>query len=207
MDAEPQEPALPEGPPTPLSVRALPAELRELPAEASAPSAASPTSPASGDGAAPASPPPAPPERPAERAVPAARDIEASDDADLMAELLLRYRRLQEESDRVEVEAKTQVVRELLEVLDELERADAEMAEDSVAGRAIFAAARKFEDKLQALGMSRVQALGRPFDEVLHRAVGGCPGADRASQVVIEELESGWTLGEEVVRPALVTLG
>merc|ERR1719433_893182 len=86
-----------------------------------------------------------------------------STDMDLMGELWCRYRRLQETSRRVEADAKVAVVRELLEVLDELERADAEMEEDSVASRVIFSAARKFEAKLRSLGLVRVEALGKPF--------------------------------------------
>merc|ERR1740123_197546 len=85
--------------------------------------------------------------------------------------------------------------------------AHAEMEEDSVASRVIFSAARKFEAKLRSLGLVRVEALGKPFNSGLHRAVGDAPEADCISQVVVEELESGWVLGKDVVRPALVTLG
>lgn len=129
-----------------------------------------------------------------------------SADADLMGELLSRYRRLQETSGRLETDAKVAVVRELLEVLDELEHADAEMEEDSVASRVIFSAARKFEAKLRGLGLSRVEALGKPFNVSLHRAVGDVP-QECETQVVVEVLESGWVLGEDIVRLALVTLG
>lgn len=102
---------------------------------------------------------------------------------------------------------KVAVVRDLLEVLDELERADAEIEEDTVASRVIFAAARKFEAKLRMMGFFRVEALGKPFDSVLHQVVEDTPPIKNSSQVVVEELESGWVLGQEVVRPALVALG
>mmetsp|Transcript_44493 Transcript_44493/g.138056 ORF Transcript_44493/g.138056 Transcript_44493/m.138056 type:complete len:455 (-) Transcript_44493:42-1406(-) len=138
---------------------------------------------------------------------PAAGPAADAADTDLMGELLCRYRRLQEASGRVEREAKVSVVRELLEVLDELEKADAEMEEDSLASRVIFSAARKFEAKLRSLGLVRVEALGKPFNGAFHRAVGDVPEAECMSQVVVEELESGWVLGEDIVRPALVTLG
>lgn len=137
----------------------------------------------------------------------APRPAADSGDTELLGELLGRYRRLQETSGRAEIDAKVAVVRELLEVLDELERADAEMEEDSMASRVIFSAARKFEAKLRSLGLARVEALGKPFNAALHRAVGDVLEVDGASQVVVEELESGWVLGEELVRPALVTLG
>jgi len=137
---------------------------------------------------------------------PRAKDEDTAD-TDLMGELLSRYRRLQETSGRVEIDAKVAVVREFLEVFDELERADAEMEEDSIASRVIFSATRKFEAKLRSLGMGRVEALGRPFNRALHRAIGNISEVDCGSQVIVEELESGWVLGEDLVRPALVTLG
>jgi len=133
--------------------------------------------------------------------------FEDAADTDLMGELLSRYRRLQERSGRAEMDAKVAVIRDLLEVLDELERADAEIEEDSAASRVIFSAARKFEAKLRSMGLVRVEALGKPFDGALHRAVGEPPETGHTSQVVIEELESGWVLGKDVVRPALVSLG
>lgn len=127
-------------------------------------------------------------------------------DVDLMSELLARYRRLQEHSGRVEIDAKISVVRDLLEVFDELEHADADSQEDTAASRKLFAATRKFELKLRGLGLERVETLGKPFDLRLHRVVGETPPSEDASQVVVEELESGWVFGKELVRPALVTL-
>lgn len=128
-------------------------------------------------------------------------------DDELIGELMTRYRRLQEQSQRTETEAKLSVIRELLEVFDELEQADAEIGEDSRATRLIFSVTRKFEAKLQGLGLQRIDALGRSFDERLHRASGKVPREGFGSKVVVEELESGWVLGTDVVRQALVAMG
>jgi len=184
-----------------------------------------------GDFAAEAASPPAPPKEPSPRAdsatfapprpvddeLPATPEMapqrspatsQDAVDVDLMAELLARYKRFQERSSRAETDAKVAVVRELLEVLDELENADAEIEEDTPASRVIFSAARKFEAKLQTMGFLRTKALGKRFDSTLHRAVGSVPeNVATSSQVVVEELESGWVFGKDVVRPALVTLG
>jgi len=127
-------------------------------------------------------------------------------DVDLMGELLQRYRRLQERSSRAELDARLGVIRELLEVLDELLQADTEI-EDSIANRTIFSAARKFEAKLCGLGCTRIEALGKPFDQQLHRLIGEAAPAPKANQVVVEELLSGWIFGNELIRPALVSLG
>lgn len=157
-----------------------------------------------------------------------ARKAEALEDPldfELMDELLRKYNRLQESSQRLEQDTKVAVVRELLEVLDELERAGASLteSESTKASQMVRAVAAKFEAKLRGLGLRRVEALGRPFDPRLHRAVersalgGGSllnvdfvaesPELPTQLEEVTEELESGWVLGDVVVRPALVATG
>jgi molecular chaperone GrpE (heat shock protein) len=157
-----------------------------------------------------------------------ARKAEALEDPldfELMDELLRKYNRLQESSQRLEQDTKVAVVRELLEVLDELERAGASLteSESTKASQMVRAVAAKFEAKLRGLGLRRVEALRRPFDPRLHRAVersatvGGTllnvdfvaesPELPTQLEEVTEELESGWVLGDVVVRPALVATG
>lgn len=104
----------------------------------------------------------APAESSAAEEGPGAAAPEDATDVDLMGELLARYRRLQERSGRAEIDAKVAVVRDLLEVLDELEHADAEIEEDSAASRLIFSAARKFEAKLRSMGLLRIEGT-RPW--------------------------------------------
>jgi len=140
-------------------------------------------------------------------------------DTDLMSELLRKYQQLVQMSQRLELDTKITTVKELLEVLDEIEAqiegstclvgtpADIVVAEEPRAARALLTVAGKFEAKLRGLGLARMETLGRPFDQRLHslateRQPGGCDG-----EVILEELESGWVLGDAVVRPALVRVG
>ena len=52
--------------------------------------------------------------------------------------------------------------------------------------------------------MTRVDPLGQPFDANLHEAVAQEPNPDYASGTVSEVLRTGYTLGERVLRPAVV---
>jgi len=129
-------------------------------------------------------------------------------DTDLMDELAKKYQRLQESSRQLEVDTKVATVRELLEVLDELERAGDALQEDSPASRTLSAISSKFETRLRGMGFERVETLGQPFDPQLHSMVTqgrASSEAPREPEVIVEELESGWILGNTVVRPALVS--
>jgi len=113
-----------------------------------------------------------------------------------------------ESSRQLEVDTKVATVRELLEVLDELERAGDALQEDSPASRTLSAISSKFETRLRGMGFERVETLGQPFDPQLHSMVTqgrASSEAPREPEVIVEELESGWILGNTVVRPALVS--
>merc|ERR1711879_707309 len=107
-----------------------------------------------------------------------------------------------------EAAAKIHVVRTLLGVLDETEEACEEFQDDSKAWRKLNELAHSFEDRLRGLGMTRLETLGQPFDPRVHRlhSLGTPANTDPAipPAIVVEELKSGWVLGEAVVRPAVV---
>ncbi len=56
----------------------------------------------------------------------------------------------------------------------------------------------------RSFGLDKIPALGRPFDDRLHRAHGVCSRGDLPDGQVVEELLPGYLLGGEVARPALV---
>ncbi|HSX42741.1 MAG TPA: nucleotide exchange factor GrpE [Candidatus Saccharimonadales bacterium] len=101
---------------------------------------------------------------------------------------------------------KAGVVRELLPVIDNLERAlkhvPAELAEhDYIKG--IQGVVKQFEKTLASLGVERIATTGQPFDPRYHEAVSMEDG-DGAEEVVSEELQAGYRLGDEVIRHAMV---
>lgn len=132
-------------------------------------------------------------------------------DSDLMHELLCKYQQLQEMSQRLGLETKVRTIRELLEVLDEIEGFLRTLTQDSGARRALVAAARRFESELHCLGCKRIETVGRVFNPGVHSKSAGrhssAGSSDRSSsQMISEELESGWLLGDTVVRLALVSV-
>jgi molecular chaperone GrpE len=101
---------------------------------------------------------------------------------------------------------KASVVRDLLPVVDSFERAlkhvPADLAEhDYIKG--IQGVVKQFEKTLETLGVQRIKTVGEPFDPRYHEAVSMEDG-DGDQEVVSEELQAGYTLGDEVIRHAMV---
>lgn len=102
--------------------------------------------------------------------------------------------------------AKASVVRDLLPALDNLERAlkhAPKDLEDHDYVKGVSGVVKQFEKTLQDIGVKKVKTVGEPFDPKYHEAVQMEDG-DGTHEVVSEELQSGYTLGDEVIRHAMV---
>jgi molecular chaperone GrpE (heat shock protein) len=111
----------------------------------------------------------------------------------------VRLYRVQRNADTVADDTKANVVSELLEILDDLERASA--FEGDGTSRL---AAEKFGKKLESLGCSKIATVGQPFDPQMHEAISSSEVEGFSEDTVCEELKSGWRLGDRVLRPATV---
>ncbi len=101
---------------------------------------------------------------------------------------------------------KASVVRELLPVIDNFERALKHVPKDLVGNeyvKGVQGVVNQFEATLQKMGVERVKTVGEVFDPRLHEAISMEDG-DGMVEVVYEELQPGFTLGEEVIRHAMV---
>ncbi len=58
---------------------------------------------------------------------------------------------------------------------------------------------------LEAEGVTRLQTVGEPFDPTFHEAIATVP-TDIDSDTIIEEIESGYKLGDKLLRPARVVV-
>jgi molecular chaperone GrpE len=104
------------------------------------------------------------------------------------------------------------VVSDLLEVLDNLDRAIAAAREsDAPAGtllRGVELVRDQFLSKLEALGVRRIDALGQVFDAAVHEAVSMAPVSDPSQDGrVVAVAREGYAIGDELLRPAGVVVG
>jgi molecular chaperone GrpE len=93
-----------------------------------------------------------------------------------------------------------------LPALDNLERAVKHTPKDLndhdyVKG--VQGVAKQFNKALEQLGVERIKTVGEKFDPKYHEAV-SVEESEGDTEVVAEELQSGYTLGDEVIRHAMV---
>jgi molecular chaperone GrpE len=115
-------------------------------------------------------------------------------------------RRTEEEKSRLGGFYKAMVVQELLPALDNLERAfkhTPKELKDNEYIKGLSGVMKQFEQSFAQLGVKRIKTVGEVFDPRLHEAV-HLEDGDGTVEVVCEELQPGYTLGDEVIRHAMV---
>jgi molecular chaperone GrpE len=105
--------------------------------------------------------------------------------------------------------AREELLRELLPVFDNLDRASQHASattdvQSLVDG--ITMVNRQFIDTLGRLGVERVPAIGVAFDPAVHEAVQQVETADQPPGVVCAEILAGYRFGERLIRPAMVVV-
>ena len=102
--------------------------------------------------------------------------------------------------------AKASVVMEMLPMIDNLERALMHQPEDLAENpwvQGVGQVAKQFENTLEKLGLTKVGIVGERFDPNKHEAI-SIEDGDGETDVIAEVLQSGYKLGERVLRPAMV---
>ncbi|MEB3269128.1 MAG: nucleotide exchange factor GrpE [Leptolyngbya sp.] len=117
-------------------------------------------------------------------------------------------RRTARERDDLEVQFKSNVIGELLPVIDNFERARSQIKPQTDAEMAIHKSYqgvyKQLVDCLKRLGVSAMRAEGQEFDPNYHEAVMREATDQYPEGVVMEELVRGYLLGEKVLRHAMV---
>jgi molecular chaperone GrpE len=101
------------------------------------------------------------------------------------------------------------LIRELLPVLDNLERA-LQAARDDAGAAAVTAGVELIQRELlrvlEKFGVTAFTSVGTPFDPERHEAVARVPAAGRPEMTVVGETARGYLLNGRVLRPAMVTV-
>ena len=116
-------------------------------------------------------------------------------------------RRTEDERANYQRLANLSFVLNILPVVDDLDRALTSL-DVKLAGlqwvEGIRQIQRKFEGALQASGVQEIQADGQDFDPNRHEAIGQDEGEEGK---VVRVLQKGYTMGDRVIRPAMVMVG
>jgi molecular chaperone GrpE len=139
-----------------------------------------------------------------------------------LQDTLAKYRDAAREFDEARVRLRKDIARdiergrrtmiaELLEVIDNLDRAIEAARSTAVPGdpllQGVELVRRLFLGKLEGFGVTRVDALGDRFDPTRHEAVTVVPTSDPSQDgIVCGVLTPGYLAGDEVLRPAIVAV-
>ena len=109
-------------------------------------------------------------------------------------------------------EARERVLKDMLEVIDNLERAVAMQTggNGGVDGPAVLKGVdlvlRLFKQKLERYEVRPFDATGQPFDPRVHEAISKVAHPEIPAGSVAAELQKGYRVGERLLRPALVSV-
>lgn len=108
------------------------------------------------------------------------------------------------ERDAIFTDVRADTVKKFLPVYDTLLRAIKMMPEDDSGRKGIEMTLTQFETVLTKLGVTPIEALGKEFDPELHNAVMHEDNDEFGENIVMEEFEKGFKLGEKVIRFSVV---
>jgi molecular chaperone GrpE len=110
------------------------------------------------------------------------------------------------ERDRLEFVqfAAMDLVRNLLPVLDDFERAMKVETADANYAKGIELIYQRFYDVLKKAGLEPIETSGKPFDPNFHEAVQRVPTDDAEDQAILDELQRGYNFKGKLLRPAWV---
>lgn len=117
-------------------------------------------------------------------------------------------RRTEQERLALRDRANQDLLKQVLPVLDDLQRALANVPADQAESAFVHGVQmveRKFMGALERAGVAPLEAMGQPFDPSLHEAVDIVPGS--TASTVVDVFQPGYRLGSTLLRPAIVRVG
>ncbi len=128
----------------------------------------------------------------------------------MAAELDNTRKRLEREKSEGISYANEAILREMVPVLDNLERAiehgDKEDTDCQGLLEGIRITHKSFLDVLAKFGYSPFESIGQPFDPNRHEAVTQEQSSEYPDMTVIREFQKGYTLRDRLLRPAMVVV-
>lgn len=114
-------------------------------------------------------------------------------------------KRTAKEKETIYADAKIDTIKGMLGVYDNLERGIAQYGdEESPHRKGLEMVFSQFKESLAKLDVKQMDCVGQPFDPEKHNAVMHVEDEQHGENEVVEVLQQGFTLGEKVLRFAIV---
>jgi molecular chaperone GrpE len=141
----------------------------------------------------------------------------AQDEAQRLRDQLLRTaadfdnfrKRARREVSDAELKGREDLLKQLLPVFDNLERAAEHAANASEAkgvAEGIDLVMKQFLDTLVRMGIEKIDAAGQAFDPTRHEAIQQLETGEVPPGSVAHQVQAGYRMGERLVRPAMVVV-
>jgi molecular chaperone GrpE len=146
----------------------------------------------------------------------AALETEKAEIKDRMLRIAAEFdnykKRARKELGEQEVKVREAVLKDFLEVIDNLERALASIGTGATekdiksVQEGVELVLRLFKNKLERYSVTAIETKGQPFDPRLHDAISQIPNPDVAPGTVLHEMQKGYRVGDRLLRPAVVVV-
>ncbi len=144
--------------------------------------------------------------------VPAAEAEELKSELEKQKDLLLRTaaefdnfkKRTERERLSVAEYAKASVIKQLLPVFDNVDRAESYDKDSAEYAKGIELIVKQLNEVVGALGITETGAVGDVFDPNLHEAVMHVEDDDAQENTIVEVFQKGYRIGDTVIRAAMV---
>lgn len=116
-------------------------------------------------------------------------------------------RRAEQDADKAKKFALEKFVKELLPVVDSLEKGLESMQEvDETHREGVSMTLRMQLDVLSKFGVKQLEPQGEPFDPQFHEAMTMVPNPELEPNTVMDVMQKGYTLNGRLIRPAMVVV-
>jgi len=119
-------------------------------------------------------------------------------------------RRAQREKEDLSRFANENIIREIIPVVDNLERAVAHARQEGGDNEGLLQGVEMtlsmFAKALDKFGVTPIKTIGEPFDPSRHEAIGQVESTEHAPNTVVHEMQKGYLLSSRLLRPAMVML-
>ena len=115
-------------------------------------------------------------------------------------------KRAKKEIDEGMAKGREQILKEVLPVIDNLERALKHAPGDDPLAQGVRMVEKQLVQALEKFGVTRFSALGQPFDPAMHDAIQQVETTEQPPGTVAQEYSSGYMMSGRLLRPAMVAV-
>lgn len=108
------------------------------------------------------------------------------------------------ERESIYSDVRADTVTKFLPVYDNLVRALEQSTADEAYRKGVEMIMTQFKDILGRLGVTEIESVGQTFDPALHNAVMHDVDEEQGENIIVQELQKGFKMGDKVIRFAMV---